>query len=203
MRVSLAATLQNAVGWDGVAPITDNHCQHYGGNVNGATRLNDQTIVTMSNVWLPADDPRNGTMAIAVDAPDATYLTQWADRGTFWQDFAADGKLGECRGSSPSVAGSTWNGALAVPFMLEPGETRTVRFTLAWHFPNRYVNWSQVNYFRFMDTKSKFWLGNQYNNWFRSALDVVDLRRRQSRAPDRARPDWRATPSTTPPCRPP
>jgi uncharacterized protein (DUF608 family) len=173
LSASVAASLQNAVGWDGVAPISDNHCQLYGGNVNGISRLNNQTIVTMSNAWLPGDDSRNGTMALAVDAPDATYLTQWADRDTFWEDFSADGELANVTDSSPSAAGSTWNGALAVPFVLSPGESRTVRFTLAWHFPNRYVNWSQVNYFEFMDTKSKFWLGNQYNNWFRSALDVV------------------------------
>lgn len=173
LSASVAASLQNAVGWDGVAPITDNHCQLYGGNVNGMSRFNGQTIVTMSNAWLPSDDSRNGTMALAVDTPDATYLTQWADLSTFWDDFTADGELANVADSSPSAAGATWNGALAVPFRLEPGESRTVQFTLAWHFPNRYVNWSQVNYFRFMDTKSKFWLGNQYNNWFRSALDVV------------------------------
>ena len=174
LKAAVAASLQNAVGWDGVAPITDNHCQLYGGNVNGLTRLNGQTVVTMSNAWLPGDDSRNGTMALAVDSSDATYLTQWSDRTTFWDDFTADGELANIADSSPSAAGSTWNGALAVPFMLEPGESRTIRFTLAWHFPNRYVNWSQINYFRFMDTKSKFWLGNQYNNWFHSALDVVN-----------------------------
>ncbi|MFR8332482.1 MAG: hypothetical protein ACLU9S_09050 [Oscillospiraceae bacterium] len=27
---------------------------------------------------------------------------------------------------------------LAVPFSLEPGETRTVRFLLAWRYPNRF-----------------------------------------------------------------
>ncbi len=173
LRASVAASLQNAVGWNGVAPIFDTNCQGYGGNVNNLVRLNDLTIITMQNDWLPADDGRNGSMALAVEAPEATSLTRWTDLDAFWADFAADGAFADAAGAAPSPAGATWNGALAVPFALEPGESRTIRFTLAWHFPNRYVNWSQVNYFRFMDTKSRFWLGNRYNTWFRSALDVV------------------------------
>ncbi|MCC6790578.1 MAG: hypothetical protein IT336_02780, partial [Thermomicrobiales bacterium] len=53
------------------------------------------------------------------------------------------------------------------------GETRTVRFTLAWHFPNRTVNWSQKPFFGFPDDRTTFWLGNRYNTRFGSALDVV------------------------------
>jgi len=49
-----------------------------------------------------------------------------------------------------------------------------VTFLITWYFPNRYVNWSQRQFFNFDDEKSKFWLGNQYNNWFRSALDVAE-----------------------------
>ncbi len=173
MLASVAATLQNATGWDGVAPIFDTRCHLYGGNVNGLVRLGEQTVVTMGNTWLPADDARSGSMALAVNAPDATYLTQWNDLRAFWDDFAADGSLSNVADTTPSAAGKTWNGALAVPFMLQPGESRTVGFTLAWHFPNRYVNYSQIHYFNFNDERTKFWLGNQYSRWFRSALDVA------------------------------
>ncbi|NLF19095.1 MAG: hypothetical protein GX595_17850, partial [Lentisphaerae bacterium] len=108
MNASIAASLQNAVGWDGVAPISDNRCPLYGGNVNSVSRLNNQTIITMSNAWLPGDDSRNGTMALAVDSPDATFLSQWADRDAFWEDFSVDGELANVADSSPSAAGSTW-----------------------------------------------------------------------------------------------
>ena len=174
LLVSLVGTLQNAVGWDGVAPISETDCSLYGGNTNSLVRLHGQTVVSMSNASLPSRDARNGTMALAVDTSDATFLTQWRDLDAFWADFSGDGHLANTTDATPSPAGSTWNGALATEFWLAPGEAHTVRFTLGWHFPNRYVNWSQVNYFRFMDTRSQFWLGNQYNNWFGSALDVVD-----------------------------
>ncbi|CAA9572960.1 MAG: GH116 [uncultured Thermomicrobiales bacterium] len=170
---SVAATLQNAVGWDGIAPIFDTRSQLYGGNVNALVRVGDMTALSMGNAWLPADDPRAGTMVLAVRAPEATHLTQWADLGAFWDDFAADGRLANTQDSTPSAAGRTWNGALAVPMTLQPGEARTVAFTLAWYFPNRHVNYSQSHYFNFEDDKSKFWLGNRYNRWFRSALDVA------------------------------
>jgi uncharacterized protein (DUF608 family) len=173
MLASVAATLQNAAGWDGVAPIFDTRCHLYGGNVNGLVRLGEQTAITMGNAWLPEDDARSGTLALAVDVPDATYLTQWDDLRAFWEDFAADGRLSNVADTTPSPAGKTWNGALAVPFTLQPGESRTVGFTLAWHFPNRYVNYSQIHYFEFADERTKFWLGNRYNGWFRSALDVA------------------------------
>jgi non-lysosomal glucosylceramidase len=170
---SVAATLQNVVGWDGVAPITDTSCSQYGGNHNGLLRFGEQTIITMGNAWLPGDAAGMGTMALAVGAPDATYLTQWNDLRTFWADFVADGCLSNVSDSSPSTSGHTWNGALAVPMRLQSGETRTIEFTLAWHFPNRYVNYSQLSFFGFDDDRSKFWLGNHYNRRFRSAVDVV------------------------------
>ncbi|TME40539.1 MAG: hypothetical protein E6I75_04355, partial [Chloroflexi bacterium] len=53
------------------------------------------------------------------------------------------------------------------------GASRTVTFVLAWYFPNRYVTWDQRNV-GILDRKSLFWLGNQYNNWFDSALSVVE-----------------------------
>jgi len=39
--------------------------------------------------------------------------------------------------------GQSWVGAVAASVDLSPGESKTVRFFLAWHFPNREVTWSQ------------------------------------------------------------
>lgn len=172
--VSVAATLQNAVGWDGVAPIFDTRCQLYGGNVNTLVRSGETTTIAMGTSRLPEDAPGYGTMALTAKAPEATYLTQWDSIDAFWEDFSVDGQLGNVADATPSAAGRTWNGALAVPFALEPGESRTVPILISWHFPNRYVNYEQATFFEFGDDKSKFWLGNQYNNWFRSAADVVE-----------------------------
>jgi non-lysosomal glucosylceramidase len=113
-------------------------------------------------------------MALSVDQPNsAVGCAAWNDLDALWADFSADGHLPEIAASASSATGQTWNGALAVPMRLAPGETRTVRFLLAWHFPNRTVNYSQRPFFGFADECSTFWLGNRYNTWYRSALDVV------------------------------
>jgi len=171
---SVVATLQNAVGWDGVIPISGAECPAYGGNFNTLVQLGDVTAINMGTARLPEDDAGYGSMALAVLSPDATYLTQWDNLDAFWADFRFDGRLGDAADATPSPVGRTWNGALAVPFSLDPGESRTITFIVAWHFPNRYVNWSQRRFFGIEDEKTKFWLGNQYNNWFSSALDVTN-----------------------------
>jgi len=172
MMVSLAATLQNTVGWDGATPISGTRCSLFGGNFNTVVGLGDITAINMGTSSLPVDHPGYGSTVLATFAPGCTYSTQWGHLGTFWSEFSSCGRLGNAVDSTPSPANCTWNGALAVPFALQPGESRTVSYVIAWHFPNRYVNWSQLH-LGVEDEKSKFWLGNQYNNWFHSALDVV------------------------------
>ena len=172
MLVSLAATLQNAVGWDAVVPIRGTRCSLYGGNRNTLVRLGNMTAIDMGNARLPDDHPSYGSMALATFASDPTYLTQWDDLGALWNEFSSRGRLGNLEDSQPSLAGRTWNGALAVPFALEPGESHEVTFLLTWYYPNRYVDWSQGDW-GVEDEKSKFWLGNRYSTWFRSALDVA------------------------------
>lgn len=170
---SVAATLQNAVGWDGLSPICGTACSLYGGNYNVLSRLGGMTAIDMGSAVLSEDSDRYGTMTLATVSPDATYQTQWADLEEFWADFSFDGRLNNATARGPSLAGQTWNGALAVPGLLEPGESATLTFIMSWHFPNRFVNWSQQK-FGVEDERSKFWLGNQYNRWFRSALDIAN-----------------------------
>ncbi|MBI4786405.1 MAG: hypothetical protein HY782_05095 [Chloroflexi bacterium] len=171
IHTGLLATMQNAVGWDGATPIFGNRSFCYGGNSNSLARLDGMTAINMSTTRLPEDDDGYGSMTLAALAPDATCLPQWGDLSALWDDFA-DGNLSNIADSTPSPAGRTWNGALAQRMALEPGESRTVAFIIAWHFPNRYVNYAQ-DWLGIQDSKSKFWLGNQYNNWFHSALDVA------------------------------
>jgi non-lysosomal glucosylceramidase len=173
---SLGASLQNVAGWDGGAPLDGVRSFVYGGNSNSLARLGEMTAIHMGTARLPPDDPGYGTLALAALATDATYLTQWDDLHAFWADFADDGRLSNSADSTPSPLGRTWNGALAVPFTLAPGQSRTVTFILAWHFPNRYFDYDDRHYVAllgFSDPKSKFWVGNQYANRFHSALDVA------------------------------
>ena len=102
-----------------------------------------------------------GTMALCTTA-EAEAAAQWSDPAALWEDFRRDGRLSMRGGGGPSAPGTTWNAAIAVPARLEPGEETSVTFLLAWHFPNHYYVVSP-------DVR----IGNKYNVWFSSALDVA------------------------------
>jgi len=171
-RVSIAGSLQNAVGWDGVSSIVGVSNGGYGGNRNTTIRLSGLTAVDMSNSRLARDDARYGQMTLAVLSEKASALAQWSELDTFWQDFAQDGAFLEVQQGESSAVGRTWNGALATPLTLQPGETGQAVFMLAWYFPNRYTYRGQDDT-GVDDAKSKFWLGNKYGAWFNSSLDVA------------------------------
>lgn len=178
VRVSLMGAQQNLVGWDGKSQIQGVRHPGYGGNVNDLVQLRGMATLVMTNERLWAAHPANGEVVLAVlkeDEDDGiSHMLQWESPRQVWDHFAVrQGRLPghSQRGASPD--GRTWNGALAVHFDLEAGASRTVTFALAWHFPNRYVSWDQRNV-GILDRKSRFWLGNQYNNWFDGALAVVE-----------------------------
>jgi uncharacterized protein (DUF608 family) len=170
---SVAASLRNAVGWDGVTPIFGTRYSGYGGNFNSLERVGNWTAISMGATRLPEDANGYGSMVLACFSPDTTFQTRWDDLDTFWADFTSDGRPNNMVDTTPSPAGHTWNGAVAVPFSLAAGESRTITFVIAWYFPNRYVNYSQKTFFGIEDEKTRFWIGNQYSNWFRSAFDVA------------------------------
>lgn len=172
LRASVLATLQNLVGWDGHSPIVGVENFTYGSNRNTLARAAGLTAIVMANPRLPADFAFQGDLVLAALSEKATCLTQWDNPELLWRDFAAQGELPNREGEEASAPGRTWNGALAVPMTLKPGEEKSAVFLLAWHFPNRYVDWGQPA-FSIEDKKTKFWLGTMYGNWFKSALDVA------------------------------
>ncbi len=172
VNVALAGSLQNAVGYDSAGGIAGVQCPCYGGNVNRAVREEGLAAVEMTNMRLPADDPAQGSMVIAALADGCSIQERWTDFDAFWRGLSQCGRLLPAAPAGPSPDGRTVNGAVAAHLVLAPGQSAQVAFVIAWHFPNHYVNWSQVG-FGITDTKSRFWLGNMYNNWFGSALDVL------------------------------
>jgi len=171
-NVRLAATLQNAVGYDGIRPVKGTMCGSYGGNVNEIVRTADFTAINMTNPNVPENSTGRGTMSLATTAHDVEAIAGWDDLEEFWTGFNASVPLPTPEKTDPSEEGRTWNGALVVPVRLGAGESRTVTFFLSWHFPNRFVDWDQPPLGR-KQKPGEFWLGNYYSNMFENSLDVV------------------------------
>lgn len=165
VRVSLAASMQNAVGFDGLGEIDGVANPGYGKNRNRVVRRPRLTAVHMTSDG-PGKRHRNfGSMTLATTQRTASALAQWDDPHRFWHDFAADGRFARSHGTGPSAKGRTWNAALAVRFSLGPGQQRQLTFVLAWHFPNRHADYSAE--------LAKHRLGNMYNNWFADSMAVA------------------------------
>jgi non-lysosomal glucosylceramidase len=77
-----------------------------------------------------------GTMALAALDSDAVALSAWStaeELAAFMSDPAHAKRASD---EATSKLGQTINAALAVPFTLEFGESRSVTFAITWHFPN-------------------------------------------------------------------
>jgi non-lysosomal glucosylceramidase len=187
----LAASIQNAVGWDGYAEIEGNRSPLYGGNVNRVKLLDGATAILMENPTLSEDEPRFGQMLLAAAGALALPYERFT-RTDELLGFVAGANLGPSmpwrttgeylrtlrRGNTPAVTqgpsapGETWNGALAVPYRLAPGDSCDVSFLLAWYFPNRVVDFDQFGPARDYG-KSVFWLGNEYAQRFSDVEEVA------------------------------
>lgn len=186
---TLAGSLLNAVGWDGMTPIGE-ATPGLGGNVNRLARGRGWTRIVMDNASRAEHQPGQGQMVLAVDDPMAAALPRCGGiehleaflesraypNGRSILEVApslADYQLHSPQSfEGPSPAGRTWLGVVAVPFNLEPGESKTVRFSMAWHFPNRYVDTDQFGITPAALGASKFWIGNHYGTQFVDAVDV-------------------------------
>lgn len=152
--------------------------------------------------WVPAEHKRNWTatlISIASNVPYAYHkglsqehplwgnmvfsvksgnnvepatCVQWRDFNYFWQHFSKNGSLPEPEDTNPSSAGYSWNGTIAYPFELSPGEKEEILFVLTWYFPNR-TRGNQY-FWTLPQLKYDYRLGNYYNNHFHSAMEVTN-----------------------------
>ena len=171
--VAFMGTAQNSVGWDGVTGIDGVSWPGYEGNRNSTVRLNGISAVDMTSSGLDPRHPKHGHVTLAALTDDAPIANFWDDPEALWATFGSRGTVVEVGESPASAPGRTWNAAVAPSVTVQPGESQTITFVLAWHFPNRYVNWGQ-SHLGMPDADSRFFEGAMYTNWFGSALAVVE-----------------------------
>lgn len=127
---------------------------------------------------LAADD-HYAFVALDDGTAKITRLVGWSGGGKgdeFWQPFSESGELPEKqapgdKGKGPEavwqtdgtyvLAGGGTTGSLAAKVELAPGESKQVRFLLAWYMPNHY---DRGNMFR----------GHIYTNWFQDAWEIAE-----------------------------
>ncbi|MCC6728272.1 MAG: glucosylceramidase [Chthonomonadales bacterium] len=163
VEVALLAAQQNAVGQNGRDPTLGRAHRGYGGNRGRIIR--DAAGVTLHMTSdRPAGDAAAGDMALRACAPRAEGCASSPAPAALHAAFARGAALSGPQEAGPSAAGETLNGALEVSLRLPPGAKGSVRFVLAWHFPNARhgdpeVGWGHE--------------GNRYGLWWPDALAVA------------------------------
>ncbi len=125
-----------------------------------------------------SDHPDYGRLMMAVNAAETVSVQQNWFRGSwfddlsmFWHDFTTPGPLRQ-RVYQPNPKWKGWvdTATMAVHVSLKPGETREIRFVIAWYIPN-YVNyWNPV---REEEGLKRHWK-NFYATMFGSVREVAE-----------------------------
>jgi non-lysosomal glucosylceramidase len=175
--LALAFSLLNAVGYDGKTTLRDEAHEGFGGNVStfrqetaGARSLAGFEM-TSSKHW--AGSPRRGSLALATTHETLTALPAW--KGTEWFDafqswineFSREGRFAAGPSMEPTPDKRSAVATLAPHLSLAPGESATVTFLLAWHFPLRENDWNREE-----EVKGQL-LKNDYAGRFPGAWDVA------------------------------
>ncbi|WP_052726590.1 GH116 family glycosyl-hydrolase [Devosia epidermidihirudinis] len=123
---------------------------------------------------------QQGDLTIATDADDVDHMDyhfrgQWFDDlNLFWREFSQPGRLPQRHYDKPRTNRNMFDqpehGTLAARFSLSPGERRTVRFAISWHFPNGSVYWHQDA----TQGQEVGWRNYYASEWQNSAASVAD-----------------------------
>jgi non-lysosomal glucosylceramidase len=147
LDASLAFSIMNPVGYDGVTELHSRQAKFFGANLN-EFRTGDHLkgLHLTSNKYAP-DSTRYGSLSVLTQWDDVSYRATW-EHGQWWDDFqkwwdeyAGTGRFPSAP-AGPSEDGHSDYATLACHFKLAPGETKRITFVLAWHFPNVENYWS-------------------------------------------------------------
>jgi len=171
-EVNIAGSFLNFLGWDGFGKIQGNENPLFGGNINTHKTIGNWHIINMKSKILMKNDRRYGDLSFGIDQNDVIITTQWNDLKTFWSQFSKNGSFPSNFSDEMSPIGESWVGSLGSKKVLAPNEKFQIKFFFAWNFPNRVVDW-YMNQKEIQDESTEYWIGNRYNEWFDSSLEVI------------------------------
>jgi uncharacterized protein (DUF608 family) len=148
-------------------------------NNSNDPRLNELRVdpslrgIFMTNPGIEAKNPMSGSFTLVALTSPGLQTTCWKGwpKGKwwnspmlFWDSFSRDGELLE-QPAQPGVVG-----ALCQSTTIPPGESVSMTFFLAWHFPNRTPGWCGWDSPAGMQDTI---IGNYYSTRFKDAWEVV------------------------------
>ncbi|MCP5119754.1 MAG: hypothetical protein GY953_53835, partial [bacterium] len=148
LNLAAAFSMLNPIGYEAATLVRRRRAQYFGQNLNEFRRERGYAGIFMSSGKYAADSPRHGTFAILSDDGDLSYRLEWEhgrwwdELQKWWDEFEQKGRFPN-NSTKPSGDGLSEYATLASHFALEPGESKTVRFILSWHFPNLENYWSR------------------------------------------------------------
>lgn len=147
LDVTLVGSLFNAIGFPAFDPTDKRRKDQLGRTLNQIQHTNGISGVFLTNPEIATDALEFGTLALATDSAHTTIKPAWLRSGwwdflrDFWHDLLDDGQLTDFGytdlGDYPDTASV---GAFAT---LAPQESTSLRFVIAWHFPNRINSWDK------------------------------------------------------------
>ena len=123
-----------------------------GGKLNCFGRDKDISAITLKQIEMKPEDIRYGDLTFAASGGDEIsfqeywYRGNWFDNlGVFWHDFTSPGSLKNRTYTDSAEEGMVNEdvASLAVRIKTRAGETRRVRFVIAWNQPNNYNDWDK------------------------------------------------------------
>jgi uncharacterized protein (DUF608 family) len=168
LGLTLVGSLFNAVGHPLFEPTTNKRSQSIGQTVNEYREAEALRGLYLRAEGIEAGALEYGTMSLVTDHANVTYKRAWL-RGAwwdflreFWDDLEGDGLLTDLGYTEPGNQPDT--GSLGLFDRLLAGTSRSYRFILTWHFPNRINSW---------DVKPERIIRNHYAVRFTDAWDVA------------------------------
>ncbi len=149
-EVSILLTWENMVGWEAAAAPPASRQASFVWDRRGAGNwsefvedgANKGFLFRKKGQDVTRGNALSGSMAVAArEVPGKTRVHFHADfdpqgdGADVWASFSSDGTLPGVRASAPAGTGRSDGAALAVKFLLKPGERLEVPFAVAWDFP--------------------------------------------------------------------